>query len=485
MKPFPPEVIERLGWVLVHSVWQFAVVAIVAGMLVAVLRRRTATSRYAVLVTAMLLMVAVPCATWMIIPQPAAYEISDLKSQIEHTDTMETVPPLENSIDEVTLVSPNTVIAPPIYEEGDQTRRADAVPRAKSHTELVRPWFSWIVGGWLIGVLLCSLRPLLGWRMLRRLRRIGISPPSDDVLAAFTRVSQKLGLRRAVHVFHSSLATGPLVVGYLKPVVLLPVSLVSSIPLSQLEAILAHELAHIRRHDFIVNLFQTLMETLFFYHPAIWWLSRRIRIEREHCCDDLVVKLFNNGVDYGRALLAIEQLQSQGTILALGAADGSLLGRIRRILGHREPRMRSSLMMSAVATICFVMVFYGLIATTVFSKSDDPQTATAEISAIAVTALISDQLLAEIRHLDKSQTNSEIAKNIFVLKGNEIRRLLNSRKDDEDAIIGAGVAVLRSTDGYRSGLTQSVAATNILRINEQQVQMTAVGSVTYKFTAKD
>jgi beta-lactamase regulating signal transducer with metallopeptidase domain len=126
----------------------------------------------------------------------------------------------------------------------------------------------------------------------------------------------------------------------LKPVVLLPVSLVSSIPLPQLEAILAHELAHIRRHDFIINLAQTLMETLFFYHPAIWWLSRRIRVEREHCCDDLVVKLFNNGVDYGRALLAIEQLQSQRTVLSLGAADGSLLGRIRRISGATSPQSR-------------------------------------------------------------------------------------------------------------------------------------------------
>lgn len=227
------------------------------------------------------------------------------------------------------------------FDVDARTRKADAQPLAEvAWTELLRPWFSWIVGGWLIGVLLCSLRPLLGWRMLRRLRRIGISPPSDDVLAAFTRVSQQLGLRRAVKVFHSTLATGPLVVGYLKPVVLLPVSLVTSIPLSQLEAILAHELAHIRRHDFIINLFQTLMETLFFYHPAIWWLSRRIRIEREHCCDDLVVKLFNNGVDYGRALLAIEQLQSQRTVLALGAADGSLLGRIRRISGSTSHQSR-------------------------------------------------------------------------------------------------------------------------------------------------
>jgi hypothetical protein len=118
------------------------------------------------------------------------------------------------------------------------------------------------------------------------------------------------------------------------------VSLVTSIPMPQLEAILAHELAHIRRHDFIINLAQSLMETLFFYHPAIWWLSHRIRIEREHCCDDLVVKLFDNGVEYGRALLAIEQLRSQRTVLALDAKDGSLLGQIRRITGRQSQQLR-------------------------------------------------------------------------------------------------------------------------------------------------
>ena len=155
-------------------------------------------------------------------------------------------------------------------------------------------------------------------------------------------------------MFHSTLATGPLVVGYLKPVVLLPMSLVTSIPLPQLEAILAHELAHIRRHDFIINLAQTLMETLFFYHPAIWWLSRRIRIEREHCCDDLVVKLFNNRIDYGRALLAIEQFQNQRTVLALGARDGSLLGRIRRITGATSHQPRQFPLLATMITLSVI-----------------------------------------------------------------------------------------------------------------------------------
>jgi hypothetical protein len=179
--------------------------------------------------------------------------------------------------------------------------------------------------------------------MLGRLRRVGVSPASPDVLAALRRVSERLGLRRTVQVLQSTLARVPVVIGYLRPVILLPVSLVTSIPAAQLDAILAHELAHVRRHDFVFNLLQTLVETIFFYHPAVWWLSRRIRVEREHCCDDLVVEVLGNRVEYGRALLAIEEQRGQKPILALGAADGSLLSRVRRIVGVGPDRDAVSL----------------------------------------------------------------------------------------------------------------------------------------------
>lgn len=197
----------------------------------------------------------------------------------------------------------------------------------------LRPWLAWIVAVWSLGVVVCSLRPLLGWHTLRRLQQVGVSPVSDDVLAVLRCVSAQRGLRHTVRVLQSTLAQVPVVVGYLRPVILLPVSLLTTIPAAQLEAILAHELAHVARHDFVVNLLQTLIETLFFYHPAVWWLSRQIRIEREHCCDDLVVKLLGNRVEYGRALVAIEELRGQNSILALGASGGSLLSRVRRIVG--------------------------------------------------------------------------------------------------------------------------------------------------------
>ena len=138
------------------------------------------------------------------------------------------------------LTESHPVISPPALAKPVMTWSERA-------TSILRPWLSGIVVGWCLGVLLCSLRPLLGWHTLWRLKRVGVSPASDEVLAAMNRVSKQLGLPRAVRVLQSTLAKVPVVVGYFKPVILLPISLVTSLPAAQLEAILAHELAHVRR----------------------------------------------------------------------------------------------------------------------------------------------------------------------------------------------------------------------------------------------
>ena len=142
--------------------------------------------------------------------------------------------------------------------------------------------------------------------------------------------------RRAITLLESTLVDVPTVIGWLKPVVLLPASAVAALSPQQLEAILAHELAHIRRHDYLVNLLQTLVETVLFYHPAVWWLSRRIRIERENCCDDLAVSLCGDPVAYANALADLESLRSETAPthhIAMAATGGALLQRVRRLLG--------------------------------------------------------------------------------------------------------------------------------------------------------
>jgi hypothetical protein len=142
---------------------------------------------------------------------------------------------------------------------------------------------------------------------------------------------------QTVSVLRSALAQTPLVVGYLRPMLLVPVAMVAQLPLAELEAILAHELAHIRRHDFLVNLWQTSLETVFFYHPAVWSLSHRLRAEREHCCDDVALSVVGDSVCYRRALLHVEELRGPWPLLAMGAAGSSLPSRIRRLFGEPTP----------------------------------------------------------------------------------------------------------------------------------------------------
>ena len=189
---------------------------------------------------------------------------------------------------------------------------------------------------WIAGVSLLSLRLLTGWIWVQRLRARGNAPAADAWQQMATRLSRRLHIRRAITLLESTLVDVPTVIGWLKPVVLLPASALAALSPQQLEAILAHELAHIRRHDYLVNLLQTLVETLLFYHPAVWWLSRRIRIERENCCDDLAVSLCGDPVAYASALADLESLRSETAPthhIAMAATGGSLLQRIRRLLG--------------------------------------------------------------------------------------------------------------------------------------------------------
>lgn len=349
--PFSELVVERLGWVLLHSLWQFALIALLAGVAVRAMRQSSAATRYGFLIVSMAVSVAAPAATWLLQPAErldgSASRMSAPGKGWNGADRLadHAFPPAPDSMLEIDgqasdratahdAAAAQLPLSPPIPRKPAWSERAQS---------LLRPWLAWIVAGWSLGVVLCSARPLLGWHTLRRLQRVGVSPVTDDVPAAMNRVSSRLGLRRAVCVLQSTLAQAPVVIGYLSPVILLPVSLLANLPAVQLEAILAHELAHVRRHDFIVNLLQTLVETLFFYHPAVWWLSHRIRIEREHCCDDLVVALLGNRVEYGRALVAIEQLRGRNAVFALGAGDGSLLARVRRIVGFKSDQVAGGL----------------------------------------------------------------------------------------------------------------------------------------------
>ena len=147
----------------------------------------------------------------------------------------------------------------------------------------------------------------------------------------------------------------PTVVGYLRPVILLPASVIVGLPPAHLDAVLAHELAHVRRHDYIVNVLQSVVETLLFYHPAVWWCSRQVRIEREHCCDDVVVEACGDRVAYATALAQLEELRGLNPMLSLNATGGRLIDRIRRLLGASPVNERRSATWTIAAALTLVV----------------------------------------------------------------------------------------------------------------------------------
>src|SRR5439155_22981587 len=183
---------------------------------------------------------------------------------IDHRET-QSQPPL--------VVEPEpAAVQPRIESAGEFVRRADPLVwpiRWLSVERMITPWLPVIVLAWCGGVLLFALRPLASWLAIRQLRSRGISGVSPVIAETLARIAKRLQLRRAVRIVQSTLVRAPLVIGWLRPLILLPVSVVCELPAEQLDAILAHELAHIRRHDFPINVLQTLIETIFFYHPAV------------------------------------------------------------------------------------------------------------------------------------------------------------------------------------------------------------------------
>ena len=203
----------------------------------------------------------------------------------------------------------------------------------------------WIDGLWIAGVLALSIRSLGGWWHLRRLRQSAVTQAPAAIRASFDRICSALGLQRIVALRISSAIDGPLTLGALRAIVLLPLTALTSLGPDELEVVLAHELAHVRRADFFWNILQTIAETLFFFHPAVWWINARIRHERELCCDDIALKICPNPVSYASALYRLEEHRSRHLRLAM-ALDGhashhTLLMRIARILGEPMNRIPS------------------------------------------------------------------------------------------------------------------------------------------------
>ncbi|MBN1973935.1 MAG: M56 family metallopeptidase, partial [Sedimentisphaerales bacterium] len=287
------EVVQKIGWSLLHLIWQAAAVALVLAAALRILRRFSANMRYLASCMALLAIVALPFITMQFIT------VHQPPTLVEDAPVIKmTTPPIEPAFEMSPVRQTEAVYIQPPPELEIEERHLDWKERVVTFLE---PKLSIIVTLWLLGVFALSIWHLGGYAQLQKLRKKMVKQVDSSLNDKLKMLAQKLGVTQAVQLLESALVQIPTVVGWLKPVILLPASALTGLTTEQLEAILAHELAHIKRYDYLVNILQTIVEIFGFYHPAVWWISHKIRCERENCCDDLAVAVCGDKIHYAKA----------------------------------------------------------------------------------------------------------------------------------------------------------------------------------------
>ncbi len=284
---------QTIGWALLHFLWQGAVVAMLLWFVLFLLRHHSSNTRYVACCVGMALMTALPLITLKIVSVTLAGRL----------------PPADPSL------FPDRY---PTFWEG------------------LSPALPWLTLFWLVGTLLFQARVILNWSNAQFMMRRGTHRAPIQWQRSVRQLCRRLGVTKRVNLVVSSRALVPMVVGWMRPVMLVPSFALTGLTPDQLKMVLAHELAHVRRHDYVVNFIQALFESLLFFHPAVWWLSNRIRVEREYCCDDVAVRLYRDPISYARALSSLDVLRDDVPGIVLTSTGGSLMNRIFRLVGVRS-----------------------------------------------------------------------------------------------------------------------------------------------------
>ena len=310
---------------LLHFLWQGLVIA---GLLLCVNKltsNKHSQFRYIFSLFCLLLCVIAPTVTFYVLSQP-------------------------DEIINVSTFTTNDVIASPIAASGisnttHQLQLADFTPL--------------VAVLWMTGIIVLSIRLTLQMLQVQRLTTTNIVQPSDKLELIFNQLKARLFVTKRARLVISLTAHVPMAIGWIKPVVLLPANLASGLSIAQLEMLMAHELAHIKRYDYLVNLIQTFVELVLFFHPAVKWISKQIRQEREYCCDDLAIHHCGNQLVYARTLAEAEVLRHNIPELAMAATGGDLSSRIHRAVGQHScaPRYGNQWLAALAAAFVIPSIF--------------------------------------------------------------------------------------------------------------------------------
>lgn len=311
------ETIQALGWTILHSLWQAALIAILLVISLIILRKNSSKMRYFVTSLAMLTVLMVSIITFISINRFQSHQSSASDSP------MIAIP--EGQVMEITVEKTSSGI--PFY----QTLNHFGI-YFEQHLPL-------IVSIWFIGVVLLALRFLGAFAYLQRLKHHKTQEASEYWKGTLKYLSSQVGVKQSVQLFESALVQVPMVIGHFKPVILLPLGALTGLSQHQIESILAHELAHIKRHDYLINILQSLLEIVLFFNPFVWWISSKIREERENCCDDIAVAVTGDHLTFVKTLATLEELKWQSMPYAVafaGQSKGGLFNRVNRLLQRKN-----------------------------------------------------------------------------------------------------------------------------------------------------
>lgn len=338
-------VLYALGWALAHSLWQQGGLALALWLAHRQLAAWSSPRRYLLGCLAMAAAVALPLVTFALIfaqadappilPPPMVAATSSPAPAVDTAESTEVVP----------ATAPNA--------DGEFVAQAPLTAE-----RLVGPTMQALLIIWMMGVAVLGSRFMGGWMYLQQMRWIGVVAPAEQWRRALEELAPRMGVFSPVWLYESRQVVVPTLVGWLRPVILLPIGMLTNLTPDQVEAVLAHELAHVRRHDYMVNLLQSLAEVFYFHSPGVWVISWMIREEREYCCDDLAVAATGNRLALGQALAHLERLRPRAPLSpALAASGGSLLARVRRIVvpAPTRPASPRSIIASAMGLV-FVAV---------------------------------------------------------------------------------------------------------------------------------
>ncbi|WPP51357.1 M56 family metallopeptidase [Catalinimonas niigatensis] len=336
---------QSLGWTLLHSLWQTALIAAALYVVLAFSQQLSPNVRYILGVAALLFTGLLATTTFLDLyfhHQPALEElhkdiyargVSAQPFQITYTQTEQTA---------------------------DQSMYAQALQIFDELKSYINHNLQWVVALWMGGVLLLSLRFAGSLFYIFKLKRRLTTTVAEQWQNKMKQMAALLQISQPIKILSSGVAQVPMMIGHLKPVILIPAAMMSGLPEDQLEAIIAHEVAHIYRKDYWINIIQSLFEIIFFFHPAIWWISSVIREEREKCCDDLAIVLCGSSLTYAKALASVEEVKLQHSPLALAMNGGksSLFQRIERILepGKSAGNQRARFVSASLAIVIILLL---------------------------------------------------------------------------------------------------------------------------------